>query len=247
LAAIAVLGVATADAERVREGNLDLVFNASFEPRALPRDHPVPVTVRLSGSVRTADGSRPPRLRRMSIAVNRYGVLSTAGLPVCPQGRLESTSSAAALERCGRALVGRGTFRANVDLPNLRFPVKGRMLAFNSRAGGDPAIALHVYGTNPAKATVVLGFRIRRTKGELGTVLSAKIPNIAADLGYVTDISLFLGRRYRHGGRPRSFLSARCAAPAGFPGALFPFARGSFAFANGQTLSMALWRNCRVR
>lgn len=242
------LGAAVADAERVRSGNLDLVFDASFEPRVLPRERPVPVTVRLDGSVRTADGSRPPQLRRISIAVNRYGLISTAGLPICRQAQLESTSSKVALARCRSSLVGHGSFHADVDLPNLKFPVKGRVLAFNSRAGRQPAIALHVYGSNPAQVTVVLSFRIRHPhKGRFGTVVTTRIPRIAADLGYLTDISLVLGRRYRHNGQSRSFISARCAAPPGFPGALFTFARGSFLFANGQNLSTSLVRDCLVR
>jgi hypothetical protein len=243
-----LLGAASARSELTQHGNLRLAFDARFVPHALPREVNVPVRVELSGSVRTVDGSRPPQLRRMSIAVNRYGKISTRGLPVCPASRLEATSSDAALANCRSALVGRGRFGANVDFPDLTFPVEGRMLAFNSRARGRPAIALHVYGSNPVEATVVLIFRISHpTRGRFGTVLSTRIPRIASDLGYVTDLSLSFDRRYRHEGESRSFVSARCAAPAGFPGALFTFAKGSFAFANGQTLSATLVRDCLVR
>jgi hypothetical protein len=35
--------------------------------------------------------------------------------------------------------------------------------------------------------------------------------------------------------------------PVGIPGAVFTLARGSFIFANGQHLSMALARNCWTR
>lgn len=246
--AMALLGTGLAHAELSQRGNLRLAFDASFSPQALPRDRDAPVTVSLDGSIRTTDGSRPPQLRAMSIAVNRYGRLSTVGLPVCPSQRLESTSSEAALAACRSALVGRGRFGANVDFPDLKFPVEGRMLAFNSRKRGRPAIALHVYGTNPVETTIVLPFEVRHPeRGRYGTVISTRIPRIASDLGYVTDLQLTFGRRYRHRGEARSFISARCAAPAGFPGALFNFARGSFSFANGQTLSTTLARDCRVR
>jgi hypothetical protein len=250
LAAVAttLVGGGIAAAELTQHGGLRLSFNGGFTPHALPRDREAPVTVNLSGSVKTVDGSRPPQLRRMSIAVNRYGRISTVGLPTCLPGTLEATSSDAALERCRGALVGYGRFGANVDFPDLVFPVEGRMLAFNSRTAGRPAIALHVHGSNPVEATVVLIFRISHPqRGRFGTVLSTRIPRIAADLGYVTDLSLTFGRRYRHRGEPRSFISARCAAPAGFPGALFSFARGSFAFAGGKTLTTTLARDCRVR
>ncbi|HYP56533.1 MAG TPA: hypothetical protein VEQ41_09590 [Solirubrobacterales bacterium] len=246
--AIALVGVGLAHAELAQKGNLRLAFDARFAPHSLPRDRDVPVTVILSGSIRTTDGSRPPQLRKISIAVNRYGRISTEGLPVCRPQRLQATSSEAALARCGRALVGRGRFGANVDFPELEFPVQGRMLAFNTRQRGKPAIALHIYGTTPVEATFVLIFRIERPdRGRYGAVLTTRIPRIAADLGYVTDLSLSFERRYRHRGEARSFVSARCAAPAGFPGALFSFARGSFTFATGQTMTTTLLRDCLVR
>lgn len=106
---------------------------------------------------------------------------------------------------------------------------------------------MHIYGWNPIQATVVLVFKITHpARGEFGTVLSTRIPKIASDAGYITGISFSIGRRYRHDGERRSFLSARCAAPDGFPGALFAFAKGSFGFANGQTVPITLARDCLV-
>lgn len=243
-----LLLAAVAHGESERVGNLIVTFDGRFAPHALPRDREVPVTVDISGKLRTADGERPPPLRSMSFAVDRHGKLSAHGLPTCEPGLLESTSSDEALSRCRRALVGTGGFGANVDFPDLEFPVKGRLLAFNTRARGRPAIALHIHGANPIKATFVLILHIHHPpKGTFGTVLSTRIPRLAADLGYVTDFSLSLGRRYRHRGEARSFISARCAAPAGFPGALFKFVRGSFSFANGKTVTTTLARDCVVR
>jgi hypothetical protein len=46
-------------------------------------------------------------------------------------------------------------------------------------------------------------------------------------------------------GKRRSYLSASCPAPKGFPGAAFPFARASFGFGK-QTLTSTLTRSCRV-
>jgi hypothetical protein len=245
-ATLLLAGLAQGESERV--GNLIVTFDGRFAPHALPRDREVPVTVDISGRLRTADGERPPPLRSMSFAVDRHGLLSTRGLPVCDKGRLESTSSDEALSRCRSALVGKGTFGANVDFPDLEFPVDGRLLAFHTRSRGRSAIALHIYGTRPVEVTFVLILHISHPpKGTFGTVLSTRIPRLAADLGYVTDFSLSFGRRYRHAGEARSFLSARCAAPAGFPGALFNFVRGSFAFANGKTVRTTLARDCVVR
>ncbi len=255
LALIAVLGAALlagaalARAEIKADDGLFVSFNGGFAPRALPRDRDVPVTVNLNVSVKTADGSRPPQLRTITLAVNRYGRLSTEGLPICRAGLLESTDSRLALARCHSALVGHGQFSANVEFPDRTpFPIKGKMLAFNGRSKGRPAVLLHIHGSNPVEATVVLTFKIRHPRqGKFGTVLNTKIPLIASDLGYVTNVSLVFGRTYRYQGEKRSFLSARCAAPAGFPGALFSFTKATFLFADGKRLSPTLVRDCVVR
>lgn len=246
--AVLALGAA-ARAALIQEGNLRVIFDGSLAPQVLPRERPAPVTVSLTGSVGTADGSRPPQLRQMNIAVNREGLVSVAGLPRCPAGLLQQTSNKAALEVCGRALVGTGHFAANVHFQDAPlFPARGRVLAFNSRIHGQPGLLLHLYGTSPVRAAFVLPFKIRHPKrGEYGTVFSTRIPELASDLGYVTDIEMTMGRTYTYRGKQRSFLSASCAAPAGFAGALFTLARGTFIFANGQRLSATLSRDCRVR
>jgi hypothetical protein len=246
----AVLFSATIAHGEVFGGNgLFVSFGGGFTPRTLPRDRDVPVTVNLDTAIKTTDGSRPPQLRRISFAVNRYGRITTKGLPTCRPALLESTDPQIALARCRPALVGNGHFGANVEFPNRApFPVEGRMLAFNGRAHGRPAILLHIYGSNPVKITVILTFTIRHPKsGSFGTVLSTKIPRLAADLGYVTDVSLTFNRRYLYRGKQYSFLSARCAAPAGFPGAIFSFTKGTFTFAGGKQIVTTLTRDCLVR
>lgn len=249
LCAVALPGATSAQPGLVQKGGLRLALDAGFAPKVLPRNRSVPVTVRMRGSIRTADRSRPPQLRQITIAINRYGRLSAKGLPACTSGRLETTNSKTALERCRPALVGNGKFGANVEFPNVSpFPVAGRILAFNGRVGGRPVILLHIYGSNPIEATVVLTFRIKQLPtGRFGTVLTARIPRIAWDVGYVTDVSLSFNRIYRHAGQRRSFVSARCAAPAGFTGAIFSFAKGTFDFADGKRLTATLVRDCRVR
>lgn len=249
LLALVLFSATIAHAELFGGNGLFVSFGGGFTPRTLPRDRDVPVTVNLETAIKTTDGSRPPRLQRLSFAVNRYGQISTKGLPICRPPLLESTDPQIALARCRPALVGSGHFGANVELPSRApFPVEGRMLAFNGRAHGRPAILLHIYGSSPVKITVILTFTIRHpARGKFGTVLSAKIPRLAADLGYVTEVSLTFNRRYRYRGKQYSFLSARCAAPEGFPGAIFSFTRGTFSFAGGKQIVTTLTRDCLVR
>jgi hypothetical protein len=249
LSLAALLGAAGATAEPVQEGGLRVDFAGGFAPRALPRDRRVPVTVHLSGSIGSVSGAHPPQLRSVSFAINRHGRLFTRGLPVCPAGALESTTTQAALERCRAAKIGEGSFGAELAFPGLSLiPVQGRLLAFNGRSDGRPAILLHLYVSTPARVTIVLPFKVTQGGGgEFGTVLTARIPKLAGDLGYVTDIGLKIGRRFTYRGKPESLFSASCAAPAGFLGAIFQFARGSFYFADGQRLTTTLARSCRVR
>ncbi|HEX3172965.1 MAG TPA: hypothetical protein VHQ43_01940 [Solirubrobacterales bacterium] len=249
LLATALAGAGLAVGQPVQSGNLRIAFDAGFAPHALPRDHPAPVRVTFAGSIVTSDGSRPPQVRRISIALNRYGKLTTRGLPTCKQDELESTSSATALARCRSALVGSGHFRAVVAFSGQpQLPVKGRVLAFLGRTGHGTAILVHVAASSPITATVVLVFNLTHPrKGRFGTIASTTIPKIASDLGYVTNLSLTLGRRYDFEGRRLSFISASCAAPKGFPGALFSFARGSFLFADGRRLTSTVVRDCVVR
>jgi hypothetical protein len=246
----ALVGVAaTASGELTQEGNLRLAFNGSIAPKKLPRKLAAPVRMEVSGSIRTADGNQPPELRKISIAFNRFGIVSTLGLPTCDPGDLEQTTSKGALAACHDALVGHGSFRAYVNFPGESpVAVVGEALAFNSTENGKPSLLLHVYGAQPVQVTFVVPFTIRHVKsGTFGTVFTARIPKIAARSGYVTNLSLTFDRRYTYRGRQRSFLSARCAVPVGIPGAVFTLARGSFVFSNGQHLSSALARNCWAR
>jgi hypothetical protein len=249
LAIVALLSAGLANAEFSQTGNLRLAFGGRIAPKKLPRTGTAPVTVRISGAIGTADGTRPPRLTKVAIAFNRYGSVSTAGLPTCDDSELEQTTSDTARERCGSALVGQGKFKANVEFSGHEpVVVSGDMLAFNAKKAGKPALLLHVYGSHPVQLAFVLTFRIIHVKkGTFGTIFVAHIPNIASQLGYVTNVDLTFGRRYTYEGKQRSFLSAKCAAPSGFPGAIFTLARGNFTFNNGQRISSSLARNCWVR
>jgi hypothetical protein len=244
-----LLGAGLAQAELSQDGNLRISFGGGFAPRALPRERPAPVTVHIKGAISTTDGSHPPALRRIEIALNREGRLSTQGLPPCSAARLQATSTRTALERCRSSLVGRGHFDADVEFPTVTpFPAAGTMLAFYGRGDGAPVLLLHLYGTAPVRTTFVLPLKIsHRPRGRFGTILSGEIPILAGGVGSVTEIDLEIGRNYRFHGQRRSFISARCAAPAGFPGTVFSLARGSFFFVGGKQIDTTLSRDCRVR
>lgn len=250
VAAVAVLlTAATAGGELIQEGNLRVSFDGSFTPKSLPRDRPAPVTVAVEGAIATTDGSRPPVLQEVEIAINRNGLISTRGLPTCTTSQLQSTTTEQALERCRGARVGSGSFEARIDFTGAQpVPAHGKVLAFNGSVGGKPALLLQLYSESPVRIAFVVPLKIEsRPKEKFGTVLSARLPTLAAGSATVTQIALKIGRTYGYRGQQRSFVSASCSAPAGFTAGIFAFARGSFRFSDGKTVRVALTRDCRVR
>ena len=236
-----------AHAETVQKGPLRVAFSGAFAPTALPRQGMAPISVAIGGRIGTSNGKPPPQLRRIELEINRRGRLSTAGLPSCRLDEIQPSTNDGALEACRRSLVGEGSFTANVELPEQApFPSRGKVLAFAGREDGHPAILAHVYGTDPVPTSYTLPFRIGGGRGEYGTVLTASLPQVTSDWGFVTGMQLRLNRQFTYHGQRRSFLSAGCPAPAGFPGAAFPLMRASFAFTGGPTLSSVLSRSCRV-
>lgn len=249
LAICALIAVAVAPAAIFQQGNLRIRVSGGLTPQALPRERLAPVTVRVKGEISTTDGTHPPALRLARIELNRHGRLATVGLPTCSSQQLQSTTTEQALLACRSALVGHGHFRADISFPTVDpFPAEGPILAFNGVKGGRRALLLHLYAAAPARLTFVFALKISRNeKGEFGTVLTAPIPTLAGGLGSVSEIDLRLGRNYTYKGQKRTYLSASCAAPAGFPGAPFAFARGSFHFADGRTIQTRVDSNCTVR
>jgi hypothetical protein len=241
-----VLG-SLARAEVVQRGHLRISFAGALTPKSLPRKGLAPVKVAVAARIASTDDDELPQLRRISIAINRNGHFAPQGLPVCRLRDIQPSTTANALKACRGSLVGEGNFSAKVLLSQQApFPSEGKVFAFNGVLGGKPAILAHVYGTDPVPISYTLPFEIRASRGIYGTVLDASLPAVTGNSGYITGISLTLGRRFSSHGKRRSYLSAGCPAAAGFPGAVFPFAKASFGFV-GRTLTSTLTRSCRAR
>jgi hypothetical protein len=247
--AIALFGASApaANAELTERGDLFVRFKGGIDPNALPRTRLAPISVNVAGTVKTLSGRRPPALRVIKIELNRGGELNPHGLPVCRYNDLRAASPRQVLAACRGALVGGGAYLAKTAFPEqATFPSQGRILAFNGIYKGRAAILAHIYGGNPVPITRVIVFRIHRTPGTFGTVITGELSESVNHYGYVVGIYLRLFRRYVFNGQQRSYLSAACAAPAGFPSAVFPFARASMTFADGRRLSSTLTRSCKV-
>ncbi len=235
--------------EVVQRGKLRVSFDGKLTPHTLPRKGSAPVKVSVAAKIAATDGGSPPQLRQMAIAINRNGHFDPqgpAGLP--PEGESSRPPPPTRSRPAAGSLVGEGRFSAKVLLSQQApFPAEGKVFAFNGTLHGKPAILAHVYGTDPVPTSYTLPFEIAPAKGTFGTVLRASLPGVTGESGYITGLSLTLGRSFSYRGRRRSYLSAGCPAPAGFPGAVFPFARASFSFAGKGSISSTLTRSCGAR
>jgi hypothetical protein len=246
--AAAVLSASLVSAEVTQIGTLRVSFEGKIAPHQLPRTTKAPVAVTLAGEIKTTDGEDPPQLRTITMAINKNGRLDYKGLPTCNFHQIQPASTADAKASCKRSLVGTGTFKASVALPDQSpFPSNGTILAFNGNLHGKPVIYAHIYGTEPLPTSFVLPFKIEQSNGNYATTLVAELPQVAAEWGFVQGVSLTLKRNFTYEGERHSYLSAGCPAPKGFPGASFSFAKASFGFEDGRTLSSTMTRDCKAR
>lgn len=239
-----------ASAEVITGGNYRISFSGSMTPAKLPRVGSQPISVSVSGAVQPLPGSQAPSpaLREFTVSINRHAHLSLRGLPVCSRHQIVGNSTSRALASCRDALVGSGHFGAHIDLPEQTpFPTAGRLLVFNSRYRGHPALLGHVFGRQPVPTAIDMYFRLHREReGPFGLTLTATLPEVGEEWGYVKAFEVNLGRRYRFHGRERSLLTAGCPAPAGLNSAPFKLARGVFNLADGSTRSRVLTGICHV-
>jgi hypothetical protein len=228
-----------ADAARVTVGKLIVRADGGFEPRQLPRRTHVPIRFQGRAEIETKDGSMPPAAQRIRIDYDRDGLLTTVGLPVCNPGQLEGTTTAQARARCGGAQVGSGHVEAAAALPFVgRINVRAPLSFFNGpRLGGHRTVLAHAQTTVLLPETYVVVIPVERRGGRYSYRSTLDLPPILGGLGALTHIDARIGRRYRAGGKERSFVSARCS-----DGILET--QGFVSFANGDVVSGALFKPC---
>jgi hypothetical protein len=237
-----------ASAAVVQEQGLRITVLSQIQPFKLPRIGTAPIAVFVSGHIDTPTGEVPPQLQKMTIKVNRHGLLQSQGLPRCAPEEIEATSTNRALEVCGDALVGSGKFYATVVFPDQRpYPTRGRLLIFNGRVKGKPVLFAHIYTTNPFASSFVITFAIKHIhKGPYGTELSASLPQALGNWGFVDRIKLTLKRKYTYGGKQLSYFNSGCPAPKEAKTASFSLAQASFSFAGHTPIVLGVQKSCRV-
>lgn len=249
------VAVALATAAVVQTEGLRITVLGQVQPFKLPRNHPAPVAVFISGHVDSARPSSsdkqalPPQLQKMVVMVNRHGQLLPRGIPTCRIEQIQPGTTVRALANCGDALVGSGRFWASVVLPEQRpYPTSGRLLVFNGRHNGSPVLFAHIYTTRPFNSSFVVTFRIKRIHdGFFGTELTANFPRALGSWGFVDRIKLTLRRKLNRHGRQLSYFNSSCPAPGRAMLTSFNFARASFYFAGRTPISLDVVKTCGVK
>jgi hypothetical protein len=238
----------TATASTVaQKGTLRVQVKGAMNPTKLPRQGSAPVSVSVSGHVTTTDGEAPPRLRILTIDINRHGTFDLAGLPICELDSIQPASTSRALSACRASLVGEGHFWGETSLSGEPFETHGRLLLFNGMRGGKPVLFGQIYSTRPFTSSYVVPFSVRTLpKGTYGTELRANLADALGGRENLTGIEMVLSRRYGYHGEGRSVISAGCPAPKGFPGAVFSLMRASFSF-EGPSITSTLSGQCQAR
>ncbi len=247
---LAILTFASlAHATVVQEGNLRITILSQIQPYKLPRTGTAPIAVFVSGHLSAPHGGIPAQLQRMTVEVNKHGLLQSKGLPACGVSEIQPASTQQALQRCGDAEIGSGQFWAHIVLPDQgAYPSHGRLLIFNGTRHGKPVLLTHIFTANPFFSSFVIVFSIQKVNdGAYGTRLTASLPQALGSWGYVDRIKLTLKRKYSFRGQQLSYFNAGCPAPKGVPRTVYPLALASLDFDAGVSLSAKVEKACAVK
>jgi hypothetical protein len=226
----------------IRSGDLVITAEGGFTPTTLPRHENAPITIYGGGKLETASGELPPILKTLDIDFDRHGAVDTAGLPVCPESRLEATTTAQARKACPGAIVGEGTGSAVIAFPEQKpITLTSPITLFNGPSKhGDPTVIAHAHLGSPVSTTYLIPVVIETIhKGAYGYQTVATIPKLAGGYGVPVSGSLKIGKKWTYKGRQHSYVSARCET-----GKLQ--AQANFTFADGTRLAGTFLRTCKV-
>ena len=240
---LGALVVASAQALKLRAGDILVTADGGFAPKSLPKKVNAPITIHGGGKISTASGELPPILKEINLEFDRHGAIDTVGLPKCSMARLAATTTPQARKLCPGAIVGTGKGKAVVKFPEQApIPASSPITIFNGPEDhGNPTVLAHAHLTKPGPTTFVVPITIRKiSNGVYGYRTEAKIPKIANGYGIPISGSLKIGRTWTHKGVEHSYISARCET-----GHLQ--ARGEFSFSDGTKLSGTFLRPCTVR
>jgi hypothetical protein len=202
----------TASGALVEVENLVLRADGGFSPQSLPRHRFAPIEFHGQVDLSARGGGKPSPLNQALIDFDRDGRLSVAGLPQCSPEAIDEATTEEARRICKKAIVGTGHVEALVTLDSGDVPARSELTIFNGpRLGGLPTAVLHARTTVPGTQTYAIVVPIEQRPGDFRYRARIDLPPLAAGFGALTHIDVEIGRRYRAGGKQRSYVSARCS------------------------------------
>jgi hypothetical protein len=239
--ALLALSAAGANAALVETGETILRADGGFQPRTLPRGHYAPIGFKGFFDIARKGGGRPDALNQVVIDFDRDGRLDPAGLPTCPLEAVVQANTEEARAHCQGAIVGQGQLGAVVVAGSSTYQAQAPLTIFNGvPQEGRPTVILHAQTTSPATQTFAIVVPIERRRGAFRYRATVNVPPIFGGNGSLTHLELEVGRRFRAGGKARSYVSARCSDSV-------LETRGRFTFASGLLIEGAVAKFCRAK
>ncbi|HST68303.1 MAG TPA: hypothetical protein VLI94_01435 [Solirubrobacterales bacterium] len=213
LALLAVAAVAgTATGALVEVDDVVLRADGGFQPQTLPRQRYAPIEFHGRVDISGRNGRPVPVLKQALISFDRDGRLGVAGLPTCAPDSIDEANTAQARATCRGAIVGTGEVGARIGVPGGSVAARSDLTVFNGpRLAGVPTAILHARLSAPVTETYAIVVPIERRGGAFRYRARLDLPPIAGGAGVITHVDVEIGRRYRAGGRQRSYVSARCS------------------------------------
>ena len=242
LSALAIAAASAAgDGALVEVNDIILRADGGFQPQSLPRHRYAPIDFEGHVDLAAKGGGRPSPLQQALVDFDRDGRLSVNGLPTCAPEAIATASSEEARRICRGAIVGTGHLGALVSLPSGLVQAGSALTIFNGpRLEGNPTAVLHARFTVPATQTYAIVVPIEPLSGRFRYRARLDLPPLAAGLGALTHIDVRIGRRYRAGGKSRSYVAARCSDN-------ILQTHGRFSFEDGTVISGQVEKFCHSK
>jgi hypothetical protein len=235
------LTAGTATGALVEVDNVVLHADGGFQPQTLPRHRYAPIEFEGRLDVGARAGRSFPSLRQALIDFDRDGRLSVAGLPTCAPESIDEASPEEARSICKSAIVGTGTIEVRVAAGGEAVRTRSALTIFNGpRLGALPTAVLHARFAVPETQTYAIPVPIEKLPGEFRYRARLDVPPIAGGFGAITHVDVEIGRRYRAGGRNRSYVSARCSDN-------ILQTHGRFSFEDGTIIDGLVEKYCRSK
>jgi hypothetical protein len=197
----------------VKVGELELTANGGFSPTAISATKQTPIELKAAGEVKEANGSHPPAAREIIIEGDKNAEVHVKGIPTCSSGKLQATTTQAALAACKSALIGEGQTTAQVAFAEQKpLTVPSKLLLFNGgEKGGKITWFVHAYFSQPISGAIVTTVTISKIhKGPFGTLAVAKVPQITGGSGSIVSFNLNIKKSVKVGGKTINPISAKC-------------------------------------